>query len=859
MDVGKHLRFCPPGSPFFDMPARVNPDEGAFRQVHEDLPPGWTRGQDTEWVGVNPPDLVLPEQGWKIHVSATPENAQRVLDITWKYCVADGVAFKFLRGLPVLEHRNGKYGDRSASGKFITVYPLDEKHLERILGELGDLLDGEEGPYILSDLRWRSGPLYVRYGGFVLRTARTPSGETVHCITDPQGRLVPDHRGPGFRPPQWVTIPACLEEAVAARNAGTLEDFPYRVTGALHFSNGGGIYRGTDTRTGEEVLLREARPFAGLVEGRDALYRQRREYEALRRLAGLDCVPRLIDFRKGREHYFLVREYVRGEPLAKEMLRRNPLVRGSRSAEEYAEYAAWATTVLDHVERGVAAMHERGVVFGDLHPSNILVRPDGTVGFIDFETAGPPREATHQAMGAAGFTAPEGCTGEDIDRNALGCLRLAVFIPLTSLLPWGPRKAADLIDAVTARFPVPADYADRVLADLWSPPTPAGAGAAPSGSGDRRAGDPDAWPALRAAIGEGILACATPEREDRLFPGDPEQFFIPEGGVSLAHGAAGVLWSLAEAGVPVPEEHADWLVAATDRLDGPGPGCYDGLCGVALALDRLGRTETALEYLSRIDDAALEGADDSLLTGVPGIGLTLLHLARRTGDRGLLDRALRTACIVTDRAAGPDSPREGAPSRFGLLRGPAGGALLLLRLYEETGDTALLEHAETALRTDLARLGWVPDAPLPEDAPGRTPLLGMGCAGTGMVLHDLLRHRPDPELARARDTVRDLAGHHFIAQGGLFHGRAGTVLALGHLGAADGEGEEHARRLRRHAEDFALQTVRYEDRPAFLGHESLRISADLAGGGAGVLLALRAAHGEEGVGLPFFGGNGAGA
>ena len=32
-------------------------------------------------------------------------------------------------------------------------------------------------------------------------------------------------------------------------------------------------------------------------------------------------------------------------------------------------------------------MHERGVVFNDLHMFNIMVRPDDTVAFIDFEAA----------------------------------------------------------------------------------------------------------------------------------------------------------------------------------------------------------------------------------------------------------------------------------------------------------------------------------------------------------------------------------------------------------------------------------------------------------------------------------------
>jgi hypothetical protein len=58
--------------------------------------------------------------------------------------------------------RNGKYAPRGSSGKIVTIYPADEVACERILADLGQLLDGEPGPYILGDLRYGAGPLYVR-------------------------------------------------------------------------------------------------------------------------------------------------------------------------------------------------------------------------------------------------------------------------------------------------------------------------------------------------------------------------------------------------------------------------------------------------------------------------------------------------------------------------------------------------------------------------------------------------------------------------------------------------------------------------------------------------------------------------
>ncbi|MDN3026376.1 hypothetical protein [Streptomyces sp. S.PB5] len=76
-----------------------------------------------------------------------------------------------------------------------------------------------------------------------------------------------------------------------------------------------------------------------------------------------------------------------------------------------------------------------------------------------------------------------------------------------------------------------------------------------------------------------VLVSATPERTDRLFPGDADQFSHPDGSLNIANGAAGVLWALHFAGVAVPEQHVDWPAGAARRLDAARPRLYDGLAG----------------------------------------------------------------------------------------------------------------------------------------------------------------------------------------------------------------------------------------------------------------------------------------
>nr|WP_238448995.1 hypothetical protein [Micromonospora sp. 4G55] len=166
------------------------------------VPDGWECQVKDDWLIHGPVDGSLPQQGWKIHVSARLDNAERVLTRVMDYCQPRGIPFKHLRGPRMLLMRNSKYARRGGSGKFITVYPRDDAELELTAKELAALLDGEQGPYILSDLRYGDGPVYLRYGGFAARYCLSPDGQVVPAIEDAGGSLVPDRRDPVFHVPE---------------------------------------------------------------------------------------------------------------------------------------------------------------------------------------------------------------------------------------------------------------------------------------------------------------------------------------------------------------------------------------------------------------------------------------------------------------------------------------------------------------------------------------------------------------------------------------------------------------------------------------------------------------------------------
>jgi serine/threonine protein kinase len=840
----RYEAYCLADPAFYDQSAGR---DAVFPVADREPPAGWSTQASGDWWHVNPDAHHLPDQGWKIHVSATLGNAERVLDVVWEYCVRERVAFKFIRGPRLLLLRNAKYADRGGSGKLVTLYPVDEGALERVLAGLGELLRDEPGPYILSDLRYGDGPLYVRYGGFAPRRCLDPSGQLVPAIADPRGELIPDPRGPVFAPPSWVQLPAFLSPHLAARNATATVDLPYTITEALHFSNGGGVYRATDRRTGESVVLKEARPHAGLVgNGQDAVDRLRHEREMLLLISGSGVAPEVRDYFTLGDHHFLVLEYIEGRALNSFFAERYPLTRPNADPQALADYTAWALGIQHDAERAVAQLHSHGLVFNDLHLFNIMVRPDDTVALIDFEVAAPAGNDARRTLASRAFLAPKDRTGFAVDRYALACLRLALFMPLTTLLVLDRAHAAAMARIIAAEFPdVPADFLDEAVREIG--------GAEP----DRTEPEPllatpePAWLPLRDAVADGIRAAATPEREDRLFPGDVRQFTVPGGGLNLAHGAAGVLYAFHETGVPIQPEYEDWLLRRAAKPPHDTPlGLYDGLHGIAHVLDLLGHPEAADRLLAAALDERWQRLGSDLYGGLGGIGLNLLHFARRTDDAALRDHALTAAAIAADRLGeAPDAPRisgDGGP-RAGLMRGCSGPALLFLAMFEDSGDKTWLDAAETAVRQDLRRC--VPTAngsgALHVNEGRRTmPYLADGSVGIGMVLRRLLRHRPADDLAEAAHAIRVAATSRFYVQAGLLSGRAGMILALADERGRDSSAlADQIRRLTWHA-------VRRDGRLMFPGEQLLRLSTDLATGSAGILLALGAALQQTPAHLP---------
>ncbi|MFF8827987.1 class III lanthionine synthetase LanKC [Streptomyces sp. NPDC015131] len=878
----RHQQFALTDPDFYETPYTVRPGDTPFAACALAAPPGWRRTEGDAWLHLTPEHRRLPAQGWKIHVSARPGNAERVLRTVWDHCTGHGLAFKFLRTHRLHLLQNAKYADRGSSGKLATLYPCDETELESALGTLSAALEGEPGPYILSDLRFGDGPLYVRYGGFAERHCPDVHGEPVPAVERPDGQLVPDERGPAFHLPDWVSLPGFLKPHLDARDdrAGA-GSFPYRVDGVLHFSNGGGVYTARAKDRGTKVVLKEARPHtAPDSRDRDARDRLRHEAETLRRLDGVPGVPAAHRHFTEWEHHFLAMEYVESTPLTRWIVTHHPLTGARPGPKELSDYAGRVRGIVDRLRTITDALLERGVVHGDLHPSNVLVADDGTVHLIDYEFARDRGETPEPGLGAPGFVPPPGLSDEGVHRFGLAAIWLNCMLPLTPLLDLAPEKAEQYVREAELLFGLEPGAGDAFLADLRPPaptpePTPEPApepsrdsSLRPAPASGRAVGDaairfgprPPRWAEVCFSASRAIVLSATPHREDRLFPGDVKQF--PRGGAGFAYGAAGVLHTLAAVGGGRYPALEDWLLESVDRRPPLQPGFYDGALGIAHALDALGHHAAA----DRLTDRALgmlpgvTGAN--LFDGLAGIGLALLGRAY-TGRDGHLPEvreiATRLAGAVESGvlrggpgAAGPagTGERGGGDRRLtyeaGLFHGWSGAALFFLHLHRATGDPGCLDLAQLALHRDLDACVELPDGSVQvRDGAGRAlPYLATGGAGIALVADLLLDARQDERLRGALPGLLLACTPELVLGAGLFQGRAGLLAVLDRVArrrpepALGGASRRLLRTLDRHA-------LAYRGHLAFPGDHNLRLSMDVATGNAGVLLALKAVCGEE--------------
>lgn len=144
-------------------------------------------------------------------------------------------------------------------------------------------------------------------------------------------------------------------------------------------------------------------------------------------------LPSIIDVIDCEDTFLIVMDYIEGKPLS-EALKRE----GAQPQEKVIEWAKQICDVLGY-------LHSRKppIIYRDMKPSNVMLRPDGNIMIIDFGTAREYKSASiadTTCLGTQGYAAPEqfGGQGQTDGRTDIYCLGATLYHLLTGHNPCMP-------------------------------------------------------------------------------------------------------------------------------------------------------------------------------------------------------------------------------------------------------------------------------------------------------------------------------------------------------------------------------------------------------------------------------------
>lgn len=824
----RRARFAKPGSLFYEPPSQI--PSKAFSVI----PRGWSSDRLGPWTRVYPPDVWdgYPQHGWKIHVSSVPVDAVEVLATVADVCERYTTPFKHLSDRPEFLHCLKKYADRLSGGKFITIYPKNERQFVTLLEQLDQQLKGKVGPYVLTDVRYAESPVFFRYGAYFSKML--PNGRT--GLITPSGEVIEDPRDVKFSIPDFVTVPDVIKHVVEARENGLKNGadellHPYRVTGCVHYSFGGGVYRGLDLRDQHEVILKEARAYSGYTsETESSQDRLRSEAEALKELAHLDFVPRLRDYLTFRDHEFLVEDFIEGGTLQDWIASNYPFL-FEQSVEAYEVDALKISRQLIKI---VQSANAEGVAIMDLQPKNIMIETDLTARLIDLEGARPITHESQDVLGTPGFMPLGRCSNRERDAYSLFQVLLYMFAPSadSALSPGLEQKRIDFISETFSQEVL--SLIERVRAELPSSVTKPRLGLRASST---KSVHPQPlrheWKQCRHKVISGIFAARRwTEEAVPTFAGDARQLWDgPSAQWDLETGTAGIILALSRLGVDTHELAVE-LAENMCTADIPEEGLLRGLPGIALAMAEAGEPEIALALAGH--RKRVTSRNTNIRSGVAGTVLAYLSLCQYGVELKFIHELLADfKDTLEDSDTYVDGGGAETGNAVGLFDGWCGVAVACEAVFRRTGNADWHRLAEAFMERDVRHLKVSDRGAQYVDMSGvNYGYLSEGSAGVGVACSIVDR-------ARYKKIIRGISmslGSRLCLSAGLFQGQAGlaaSLMMIGGLGHDSNIERELAGLL--HMKSFSVDG---DEAIYFPGNHSYCLSSDYSTGAAGIALCI---------------------
>lgn len=192
------------------------------------------------------------------------------------------------------------------------------------------------------------------------------------------------------------------------------------------------VYLAMDKRLNKQWAIKEFRKDKDDESKQLALESLLKEANLMKKLDH-PTLPRIVDIIDDSQTVYIVMDYIEGESLNKVLD-----AYGAQPQEAVIEWAKQLSEVLDYLHTRVPP-----VIYRDMKPANIMLKPDGTIRLIDFGIAREYKEGKAgdtTSIGTRGYAAPEqfGDKGQTDARTDIYSLGVTLYHLVTGKNPAEP-------------------------------------------------------------------------------------------------------------------------------------------------------------------------------------------------------------------------------------------------------------------------------------------------------------------------------------------------------------------------------------------------------------------------------------
>ena len=213
---------------------------------------------------------------------------------------------------------------------------------------------------------------------------------------------------------------------------GAMIDGKYEILKQIGVGGMSTVYLAMDQHLNKQWAVKEIRLKADDRESRVIIQSLIAEANLMKKLDH-PALPRIVDIIDSRDTIFVIMDYIEGEPLSRILEREGP-----QPEEDVLEWARQLCDVLSY-------LHTRKppIIYRDMKPGNIMIRPDGNIRLIDFGIAREYKEGKVSdtvPLGTKGYAAPEqfGGQGQTDARTDIYSLGVTLYQALTGQSPSEP-------------------------------------------------------------------------------------------------------------------------------------------------------------------------------------------------------------------------------------------------------------------------------------------------------------------------------------------------------------------------------------------------------------------------------------